>query len=125
MRHAERAFGGTRSEVTAARYFVRTFLRLHGGSTDEAELVAGELAANSLIHARSGFTVRLQIVDEGILVVEVTDESPALPSMRAPGSTVTTGRGLRIVDHLAKRWGTRPHPAGGKTIWVELDTGQP
>jgi hypothetical protein len=31
----------------------------------------------------------------------------------------TSGRGLMIVDRLAKLWGSRPTGAG-KTVWAEL-----
>ena len=41
--------------------------------------------------------------------------------MRQPHSTTaTTGRGLRILDDLAVRWGTRPTDAG-KVVWFDFD----
>ena len=32
-----------------------------------------------------------------------------------------SGRGLALVGSLARRWGVRPVPGGGKTVWFEID----
>jgi hypothetical protein len=43
--------------------------------------------------------------------------------MRCPGPTEPSGRGLRIVDMFAEKWGVEQHAAGGKTVWFTLDHG--
>jgi hypothetical protein len=47
-----------------------------------------------------------------------------MPHVRQYSLDAPTGRGLRIVDSLATRWGVEPGDAGeGKTVWFEVDTG--
>jgi PAS domain S-box-containing protein len=54
------------------------------------------------------------------LWIEVHDFDVRLPRMAGPDSSAETGRGLVLVDALAKRWGARP-TADGKVVWVELE----
>ena len=46
--------------------------------------------------------------------------------MKANNPTAVTGRGLRLVDSVADRWGVDQHRDEGKTVWFEyLLTGEP
>ena len=56
--------------------------------------------------------------------VEVTDGSATLPTPRPHAPLSATGRGLRIVEQLAERWGVRP-AASGKTVWFQLCASAP
>lgn len=58
----------------------------------------------------------------GLLRVAVTDaKGEQLPVVPADSATDgETGRGLLMVGALADRWGTEPHPPGGKTVWAEV-----
>jgi hypothetical protein len=40
--------------------------------------------------------------------------------MRSPSPEDVSGRGLRIVDLLAARWGVRYDADAGKTVWFTL-----
>jgi hypothetical protein len=40
--------------------------------------------------------------------------------MRSPSPEDVSGRGLRIVDLLAARWGVRYDANAGKTVWFTL-----
>jgi anti-sigma regulatory factor (Ser/Thr protein kinase) len=93
-----------------------------GGWVDAAVLLASELATNAVLHARTPFTLRVELSDE-LARVEVEDANPAMPSIRHFSPTVSTGRGLRMVGSLATRWGVTPRAEGapGKVIWFELD----
>ncbi|GAA0815682.1 STAS domain-containing protein [Spirilliplanes yamanashiensis] len=71
---------------------------------DAARLVATELAANAVRHARTEFAVTTSLSDV-YLRVGVQDGSPVIP----PGPT---GRGLMIVARLAEHWTTVRLPAG-------------
>ncbi|MEV7777413.1 ATP-binding protein [Kitasatospora sp. NPDC088351] len=85
------------------------------------ELLTSELVANAVRHA-AGRTIGLQLARKpGWLRVEVRDSSRALPCMiLADTSPVNErGRGLRIVDDLADRWGADLMPRG-KSVWFEL-----
>ena len=55
----------------------------------------------------------------GTILIEVTDTSPQLPVLREHDHRRANGRGLRMVDAIAARWGARPVP-GGKVVWAEL-----
>jgi anti-sigma regulatory factor (Ser/Thr protein kinase) len=79
----------------------------------------GELAANAVRHANSAFTLSLSLT-ESTVTVEVTDASPAIALMTPTSWNGTSGRGLMIVDRLAKVWGSRPS-GNGKTVWAELN----
>jgi anti-sigma regulatory factor (Ser/Thr protein kinase) len=83
-------------------------------------LVTSELAANAVVHARTSFTVSL-ILDGRRITVEVADQDPRMPEFATTSDVGLTGRGLLIVDHLAREWGARPGPVVGKVVWAELD----
>ncbi|MEW2572443.1 ATP-binding protein [Streptomyces sp. NPDC047070] len=115
-----------------ARVTLRAVLDAHGLAplTDRAELLASELATNSVRHTQGPASVRLQWLCP-VLRVSVWDMSPDLPP--APGSRRTEvtahaedGRGLLILDTVADRWGgcaigEGKFGPGGKTIWFELN----
>ena len=90
----------------AARRFVdRTLAGWDGPEArDDAVLLVDELVTNAIRHA---------------LYVEVYDADPALPVLRNPGPTQTSGRGLPTVAALADVWGVRPEPVG-KVVWFQL-----
>ncbi|MFD7612600.1 ATP-binding protein [Streptomyces sp. NPDC059828] len=99
-----------------------------GERTETAALVVAELAANAVGHARlSGRGFRLSLLLEpGRLRVEVTDargeRRPEIGGdLGAPG--IGRGYGLVIVAALAARWGVRPHPPSGKTVWADIEAG--
>ncbi|MYX48516.1 SpoIIE family protein phosphatase [Streptomyces sp. SID8385] len=82
-----------------------------------AELVVTELISNAIRHA-SG-PIRLRLILDRTLIVEVSDTSSTAPHLRRAAGFDEGGRGLMLVAQLAQRWGAR-HWAGGKTIWAEL-----
>jgi anti-sigma regulatory factor (Ser/Thr protein kinase) len=53
----------------------------------------------------------------GSLVIEVSDESPELPSMRTPNTDREGGRGLALVAGLSLEWGCYAGAAGWKTVY--------
>jgi anti-sigma regulatory factor (Ser/Thr protein kinase) len=86
--------------------------------TADAELVMSELASNAVVHARSPFTV-LARCGPARLKIAVRDSSVAQPAIREISELAPSGRGLRIVDMLARDWGVEPS-ADGKTVWAEI-----
>ena len=108
---------------TARRFVERILLDWHQDALmiKEATLLASELVSNAVLHAATNSStedlqLRLRRIPDGIRI-EVVDGSPA-PPIRRPAS-VGGGRGLLIVETIAARWGTLPHP-GGKVVWFEL-----
>ena len=103
--------------VRAVRLFVRELADDAGADAEAAELLASELATNAVIHANSGFEVR--VADDGrTFRVEIVNDAPEMiVAMREPSDG--HGRGLHIVNAVAHRWGT--HVMGGeKVVWFEL-----
>jgi anti-sigma regulatory factor (Ser/Thr protein kinase) len=105
-------------EVRHAREFVVSLLSDADLPTERAELVASELATNAVLHGRTDF--RLE-VDRDVDSVRIAcfDSGGGWPCRRPPAGDGPSGRGLRIVDHMAERWGvTWTDP--GKVVWAEL-----
>ncbi|MEW9528889.1 SpoIIE family protein phosphatase [Microbispora sp. NPDC049125] len=67
------------------------------------------------------FTLRLRRGKESIWV-EVFDQDLRLPRIRSAGENDEGGRGLYLVDQLARRWGSRP-TREGKAVWFEIPIG--
>jgi serine phosphatase RsbU (regulator of sigma subunit) len=80
------------------------------------ELLVSELVTNSVRYAQG--MIGLRLVLEGGLVVEVTDDSAALPRLRHPDEDDERGRGLQVISQFAQRWGAR-RTATGKVVWCE------
>ncbi|MEU6063315.1 MULTISPECIES: ATP-binding protein [Streptomyces] len=86
---------------------------------DVAELLVSELATNALRHAASRFRLTL-LASHGVLRCEVADTDRRAPEVLDAGIT-ESGRGMTLVDALARRWGCHLDGAG-KTVWFELGT---
>lgn len=109
--------------VGAARRFVTSRLVAWGHSalTDTAALLVSELVTNALLHAGSAVSVAVSDT-EGCVRVEVADTSPVHPRQRHNSLVSGTGRGLVLVDRLARGWGAEQRDTG-KAVWFELCDG--
>jgi two-component sensor histidine kinase len=101
------------------RFVART---LRDWNVDESRiepvmLVANELVANAIVHARSAPVLSLTESSSGDLLLRVSDESRALPVPQAPTTDDDGGRGLILVEALSDRWGIDTGDAG-KSVWV-------
>lgn len=95
---------------------------------DDAELIVSELIGNAVRYARPlpGNVLRVAwAVEAGCLVLKVTDGgSPQAPRFRDAGPSDVRGRGLAIVDALARKWGVDRYENGVgpvSTVWAELE----
>jgi hypothetical protein len=79
------------------------------------------LASNAVLHARTSFDVTFVMLS-GAVRIEVADRGYGYPRRELPEPTVPGGRGMLIVDALARSWGTNPNGDGGKVVWAELET---
>lgn len=87
--------------------------------TETLELLTDELVSNAVKHAGGDhYAVRL-VRAPGRLRVEVRDLSRALPCLILGDLEDENGRGLRVVDKLADRWGA-DLLSRGKSVWVEM-----
>ncbi|WP_445194897.1 SpoIIE family protein phosphatase [Streptomyces sp. CB02009] len=85
--------------------------------TDSVELLISEVVTNAVRYAERPVTLRLLRTD--VLRCEVGDDSPQLPRQRRARDTDEGGRGLFLVNRLARRWGAT-RLSGGKVVWFEL-----
>jgi anti-sigma regulatory factor (Ser/Thr protein kinase) len=113
---------GDRSAAAQARRFVRETLGtwgVDGEALEDCQLLVSELVTNAFLHARSAAQVSLE-QRAGVLRVAVCDASTTPPRLRDYGPEAVTGRGLVLVDRLARRWGVDTDGAG-KCVWFEID----
>ncbi|WP_181764462.1 ATP-binding protein [Streptomyces albidus (ex Kaewkla and Franco 2022)] len=87
---------------------------------DEANLVVSELVTNATRHGRGRCRLRLSSA-HGTVTVEVRDDGVRLPRMRRTGLEGEGGRGIPLVQCLARRLNVTVAPGGGKTVRAVLD----
>jgi len=117
---AVRTYPFSREAPAAARHFAVATLRGWGVAdiADDAALVVTELAANAIVHAKSGFTIILS-ARGSFLRISVRDECPLPADGRAALMPIPL-HGLGAVDALAREWGVESLGKAGKTVWVDL-----
>ena len=133
-----RVFEGRRDQVRAARAWVLGVAASVGADPEEASLFTSELAANAVVHTRSGLpgghlavavtaedcAVVLHVHDEGTAGMPGPGHRPGADS----GVLAESGRGLVLVGGLsaasghgpADRCGAAPGTPGGRCTWVQL-----
>lgn len=112
--------------VAAARAFVREVCRYwqlalpDNTLVDRAVLLASELVTNAVVHARTELRLRVELRGD-LLHLAVRDGSPRLLRLvTIPDPEAEGGRGLWLVEQLARAWGVNRHPDGGKVVWCTL-----
>ncbi|MEU9285299.1 SpoIIE family protein phosphatase [Streptomyces sp. NPDC048275] len=88
--------------------------------SDSVELLVSEVVTNAVRYASRPVTLRLLRTD--VLRCEVGDDVPQLPRLRQARATDEDGRGLYLVNKLARRWGAT-RLSTGKVVWFELNRG--
>jgi anti-sigma regulatory factor (Ser/Thr protein kinase) len=89
-----------------ARRFVTGAIGRHPAA-DDAVLLAGELIANSLLHAHDAATVTVAVaVSEKFIRIDVCDDGrTGIPHWREADGNSESGRGFHLVNQIAERWG--------------------
>ncbi|MGW1668819.1 ATP-binding protein [Streptomyces sp. NPDC002324] len=88
---------------------------------DDIVLVVSELATNVVRHGpllEREFEVAVTALADGSCFIEVSDEGTAEPRLQEVGEWAETGRGLRLVEHIAAAWGVWSRGRHGKTVWA-------
>ncbi|MFF8899976.1 SpoIIE family protein phosphatase [Streptomyces lydicus] len=85
--------------------------------TDQLELLVSEVVTNAVRYAERPITLRLLRTD--VLRCEVGDDVPQLPRLRQARPSDEGGRGLYLVNRMARRWGAT-RLSMGKVVWFEL-----
>ncbi|WP_330282379.1 SpoIIE family protein phosphatase [Streptomyces sp. NBC_00588] len=86
--------------------------------SDSVELLVSEVVTNAVRYASRPVTLRLLRTD--VLRCEVGDDVPQLPRLRQARATDEGGRGLYLVNKMARRWGAT-RLSTGKVVWFELN----
>jgi anti-sigma regulatory factor (Ser/Thr protein kinase) len=86
-----------------------------------AQLATSELVSNSVEHALSAVEITMEL-EQASLRIAVRDYSIAMPVHRSPDQAGARGRGVALVNALAREWGVESHE-DGKTVWLVLATG--
>lgn len=86
--------------------------------TDDAEIVADELVANAVVHAKTDFTVVLERWHDGIRIA-VQDGCIDIPAIQDPDPLAESGRGLVMIDQVAQSWGHHITDRG-KCVWAYI-----
>ena len=85
--------------------------------------VTDALVANSIRHAANPgerfIEVSLIPTQRGVRV-QVKDGDSTPPVLRSSDPDDVAGRGLQLVDTIARAWGCQPD-ADGKTIWADVE----
>ena len=114
--------GSSPATAGVARRYVRQVLGVHHVNekvTGVVELLTSEVVTNALLHARSAGALSVYVSPTTIRV-EVEDPSSLMPTRRQAGVEAVSGRGLNIVNGLARAWGVEPG-IRGKRVWFEVD----
>ncbi len=90
---------------------------------DDASLVVSELVTNAVRHSgatdEDWITVSV-FVDDDRVTIQVQDpaRSELMPQLRNLRSQEVGGRGLRLVNLIARRWDTERR--NGRIVWADL-----
>jgi anti-sigma regulatory factor (Ser/Thr protein kinase) len=95
--------------------------RMADAATNDVQLLASEVVGNAIRH--SGSPVALIARYDGKCVrIEVGDGSPELPSLKHPSAFDEGGRGMLLVEAIARNWGVLA-TVEGKRVWFEVELG--
>ena len=111
-----------RATGTSLRHHRTSLVGYDESDVRPAVLVAGELSANAILHARTDFEVRL-LLRHTCLRIEVFDLDPRLPVAAFVPDDAARGRGLFLVQTVASCWGVETQ-GEGRVVWAELPPGK-
>jgi anti-sigma regulatory factor (Ser/Thr protein kinase) len=119
-----RSFRGRPEQIAQARQFVALVLGARP-VVDLAELVVSELATNAVRYSCSGlldgwFVVSVDLDPPDRVQVSVTDlGGDGDPVVMSATRDAEFGRGLALVERVAKEWGSEPTDLG-RRVWADL-----
>lgn len=110
-------------EVRTARRFVTEACHdanVSEAVCDTAVLLTSEVVTNAFTHGRSEARLSIDVIC-GVVHVEVGDDNTRHPFQESDDNDALDGRGMRLVDVMARSWGVRDAPIG-KVVWFDLLT---
>ncbi|MFD6994409.1 ATP-binding protein [Streptomyces sp. NPDC059943] len=111
--------------IAQLRHIAGTLLTEGGIGRDVVEtvqLLVSEIVTNAVVHGcgdRVRFSVSYDRSGSSDVLIEVDDGHPARIKVRSPESDDETGRGMFLVDALARAWGRH-----GTRTWCTVATGE-
>jgi signal transduction histidine kinase len=110
-------------ETVRSRCAIREFLAQQaddGSDLDAAELIAGELIANVIRYAPGAVGIHVSWRGEDAVLI-VADRGPGIPPLRSvPDLTSCSGRGLWLIQALARDMEIEAVPGRGTRVVVHL-----
>jgi anti-anti-sigma regulatory factor/anti-sigma regulatory factor (Ser/Thr protein kinase) len=92
---------------------------------ERAVLVTNELVTNAVVHAHTELRLRLELRGDW-LHIAVRDNNPRLLRLvTVPDPEAEGGRGLWLIEQLARAWGVQPQSDGGRVVWCTLKLDSP
>ena len=109
------------ASVRDGRRFVTSVLEDWGMPelVETAALLTSELLTHSVLHARTDIVLTLSRCPDGV-EIEVRDGSRSVPRRRRNPPEATTGRGLQLLERLARTWEVSVDD-DGKTVRFVVD----
>jgi signal transduction histidine kinase/serine phosphatase RsbU (regulator of sigma subunit) len=107
--------------VSMARTRIRESLEsgaIPASVIDDVVLIGSELVTNAIVHGHPPIEMRIRQTASEV-TLEVFDTATFFPRRTHPSPLEEHGRGLGIVDVLARDWGTRMTD-GGKAVWCSV-----
>lgn len=120
LRRARLSFLSRHDSIPTARRFAVGTSRSwgYGAMGDDMALLVSELVTNAVLHTDADGTLELTEMADGVHV-EVHDCSTVAPTLGRGGPGDESGRGIRLVQQLARAWGVIGR-CDGKAVWFEL-----
>ena len=88
---------------------------------EDVALLVTELVANVVDHVQGEVDLTLELsLSDTWLRIAVVDGSSIRPVVQELSHERPRGRGMRMVEAIADRWGAEDHE-GGKRVWFDLD----
>jgi anti-sigma regulatory factor (Ser/Thr protein kinase) len=107
----------------ARRYAAAECQKLPDDAQDVVLLLVSELVTNAVVHGE-GEPLLDVAVEEGVVIVGVSDRGGGVVHPASRFSWPETGHGLILVQSLSHRWGVEEViGTGGKRVWFELAWG--
>jgi anti-sigma regulatory factor (Ser/Thr protein kinase) len=106
----------------AARAFLKDVLAVWDCDDEDqvAAVLTSEVVTNAIRHTAGKVSLRITLAVD-IIRVEATDGEPGPVRALPLDVTADGGRGLFLVEMLARDWGAFDHEdGGGKIVWFEL-----
>jgi anti-sigma regulatory factor (Ser/Thr protein kinase) len=81
-------------------------------------LLTSEIVTNAVRHAAGTIRLDVAIVEDDLVLVETTDDHPSDPVLLPVDPARPGGRGILLVQSLARTWGIRRENRQ-KVVWFE------